>query len=206
MLVIFVLVITLQFVIVQMKKQRKLKKCRACREEFLPFNTTQIVCGPKCASDYVRGQRIKAERRETIKRKQALKTNRELLREAQREFNRYIRLRDYGHACISCGRQPNYKASIGGSGVQAGHYRSVGSAPELRFEESNCHVQCFRCNSMESGNIIQYRPALIEKIGIEKVEWLEGPHEPKRYKRDEIIEIKQKYSKKARELEKQLKP
>ena len=186
------------------KKTLKTKKCAVCRELFHPFQSLQKVCSPKCASDYARGQRTKAERLELKKRKQALKTNGELLKEAQREFNRYIRLRDYGKTCISCGRQPNFKAYIGGSGIHAGHYRSVGAAPELRFDEDNVHIQCYHCNVEKSGNAIDYRINLIEKIGLERVELLEGPHEPKKYKRDEIIEIKKTYAKKARELERRL--
>jgi len=55
---------------------------------------------------------------------------------------------------------------------------------------------------MESGNLIAYRRGLVEKIGVDRVEWLEGPHEPKKYTREQIIEIKKKYSKMRRELEK----
>jgi hypothetical protein len=36
---------------------------------------------------------------------------------------------------------------------------------------------------------------------VDKVEALEGPHEPKKYTIEEIKEIKAKYSKMARELE-----
>jgi hypothetical protein len=51
-----------------------------------------------------------------------------------------------------------------------------------------------------SGNAIDYRINLINKIGIEQVELLEGPQEPKRYRRDDIIAIKAKYKAKAKEL------
>jgi len=180
----------------------KTKKCKFCQLEFIPERQFQSVCSAQCAWGQVNERNRKKIKKADRKRKQELKTNGELLREAQREFNAYIRLRDHGKNCISCGRQPNYKATIGGSGVQAGHYRSVGSCPELRFEELNVHIQCFRCNSMESGNLIAYRRGLVEKIGVDRVEWLEGPHEPKKYTREQIIEIKKKYSKMRRELEK----
>lgn len=196
------------------KKTLKAKKCAVCRELFQPFQSLQKVCSPKCASDYARGQRTKAERRELKKRKQALKTNGELLKEAQREFNRYIRLRDHADSCIDCGSHGKDENWITGGKWDAGHYLSVGSHPELRFEEDNCHKQLKTCNSgsgkygkfhsKEKTISQQYRERLIKKIGLKRVEWLEGPHEPKRYKRDEIIEIKKTYAKKARELERRL--
>ncbi len=39
------------------------------------------------------------------------------------------------------------------------------------------------------------------KIGVEKLEWLEGPHEAKKYTIDEILEIKKHYQQKIKELE-----
>ena len=71
----------------------------------------------------------------------------------------------------------------------------------------NCHKQCSACNDGNklSGNIHEYRKGLIKKIGTEKVEWLEGPHDPAYLLEEGIIEIKVTYSKKARELEKQIK-
>jgi hypothetical protein len=73
--------------------------------------------------------------------------------------------------------------------MNAGHYRTVGSSPELRFNEENCHIQCEHCNSHLSGNIIEYRKRLIAKIGIDRVEWIEGKHEPLKLSIDEIITL-----------------
>jgi len=44
-----------------------------------------------------------------------------------------------------------------------------------------------------------YRQALIEKIGIDKVEWLEGPHEPQKYTVDDLISIKAEYTKRLKD-------
>ena len=57
------------------------------------------------------------------------------------------------------------------------------------------------CNAHLSGNLIDYRIHLISKIGLERVEWLEGSHEPKRYRIDDLKEIDKEY----RELAKNLK-
>jgi len=86
---------------------------------------------------------------------------------------------------------------------------TVGAYPELRFEKLNSHKQCKSCNG-GSGKYTkknhtvanQYRINLINKIGIEKVEWLEGPHQAKHWSIEDIKEIKKMYANKAKELEK----
>ena len=93
---------------------------------------------------------MKQERKELREAKQRIKTRAEWLKEAQSEVNRYVRLRDKDLPCISCGRFHNGQ-------YHAGHYRTVGSAPELRFELSNIHKQCAPCNNHLSGNIVNYR-------------------------------------------------
>ncbi|RUM32065.1 MAG: hypothetical protein DSY42_01725, partial [Aquifex sp.] len=104
-------------------------------------------------------------------------------------FNRYIRERDKNETCISCGRVPKKR--------NAGHYRSVGACPELRFEPLNVNLQCEHCNTFKSGNAIEYRINLVKKIGLERVEWLEGPHEPAKWSIDEIKAIKKEYADKT---------
>ena len=49
-------------------------------------------------------------------------------------------------------------------------------------------------------NIANYRVNLLDKIGKEKVEWLEGPHEPKKYTCEELKEIELTYKQKLRDL------
>ena len=52
----------------------------------------------------------------------------------------------------------------------AGHYRSIGAAAHLRFNEDNVHKQSGEQNVYKSGNIEAYRKNLIKKIGLERVE------------------------------------
>lgn len=178
-----------------MKPARK-KKCRVCKEPFSPANSLQVACRVKCALEHAREQRKKKEARELRARKQALKTRSDWLKEAQVEFNKFIRERDADLPCISCGRHHQGQ-------YHAGHYRTVGACPELRFNEFNCHKQCAPCNNHLSGNIVEYRINLVERIGQAAVEWLEGPHDPVKYTIDEIKEIKRLYRQKTRELIKQ---
>lgn len=136
----------------------------------------------------------KDDRKRLRERKQELRPRAWYLKEAQKWFNKFIRLRDSREACISCGRyhQGQY---------HAGHYKTVSAAPELRFEELNCHKQCAPCNNHLSGNIVNYRPSLIKKIGIDKVEWLEGAHKPKKITIDELKDLIADYKSKCKELE-----
>ena len=89
-----------------------------------------------------------------------------------------------------------------GSRWDAGHYRSVGACPELRFEPLNIHRQCVKCNRNLSGNAVEYRIRLVQRIGAEKVAWLEGLHAPCKYNVDEIKAIKAKYRAMTKELKK----
>lgn len=179
----------------------KKKKCRVCGTEFTPFFSTTVVCNNlDCAR--VEGQRRTAKqeaKRKRIEKKQtreawlALQPKSYWLKELQNVFNRYIRLRDANLPCISCQRFHTGQ-------YHAGHYKSVGSSPALRFEESNVHKQCSACNNYKSGNLIDYRVELIKKIGEDGVSWLEGHHEPKHYTIPELQELIKHYKQKCKEL------
>jgi hypothetical protein len=191
------------------KKAPKPKKCKnpACGISFPPQRLGQAVCSPKCAlamapanSEKARKAIDQRERREIKVRKEKLKSRAEHLREAQNAVNEFVRLRDAHLPCISCDSMPNDKNLITGSRWDAGHYRSVGACPELRFEPLNIHRQCVKCNRNLSGNAVEYRIRLVQRIGAEKVIWLEGPHQPRKYTVEEIKTIKAEYRAKTREL------
>ena len=190
-------------------KQPKPKKCRvaACGASFVPARLGQAVCSPACAildapKNFERARKSLAqiERREIKVRKEKLKSRADHLREAQAAVNEFIRLRDAHLACISCDSLPNDHDLMTGSRWDAGHYRSVGACPELRFEPMNIHRQCVKCNRNLSGNAVEYRIRLVLRIGAEKVDWLEGPHPARKYTVEEIKAIKADYRAKTREL------
>lgn len=177
-----------------------IKKCRVCKAIFTPARPLQSVCSHECAITKATIARSKAERieaqesRKTIRlQKDKLKTKGEHAREAQAAFNAFIRERDKAEPCISCGRFHSGQ-------YHAGHYRSVGSHHELRFEELNVHKQCSVCNNHKSGNVIEYRINLVAKIGQKALDWLEGHHEPKKYTVEELKAIKSTYKAKLKEL------
>lgn len=171
-----------------------MKKCRTCGAMFAPFNSMQKVCSGSCALSLVREEKVKEIRKDLKVRKQKLKSKSVWAKETQSVFNKYIRLRDAEQPCISCGRKHEGQ-------YHAGHYKTVGAHPELRFHPLNCHKQCAPCNNHLSGNITNYRVKLLEKIGEEKLEWLEGNHPPAKYSIDDLKEIKKDYQKKIKEIE-----
>jgi hypothetical protein len=159
--------------------------CRACQKPFLRFRTTQAVCGPRCATKVVKADKRK-EAEDTRARRVALKSRRDWLNEAQKAFNAWVRARDAALPCVSCGRHHEGQ-------YHAGHYLTVGARPELRFTPDNCHKQCSACNTHLHGNLILYRVELIRRIGLERVEALEGPHPPAKWSVDELKTIRDAY-------------
>ena len=141
------------------------------------------------------GKAEKAARAELRKRKADVKPIGYWMRRAQAEFNRFIRARDAGQPCISCGHPDD-----GSRQRHASHYRSVGGNPSERFNELNVWASCSICNSHLSGNLTAFRGALVGKVGIEVVEALEGPHEPKRYRREDYQAIEAEYKAKLKEI------
>jgi len=191
------------------RKPAKPKKCRVatCRASFVPSRMGQAVCSPACAMIDAPRHEPKArkaladiERKDIKVRKEKLKSRGDHMREAQQAFNEYIRTRDQaaGHLCISSGKPLDWS----GNAVDAGHYRSVGSAPHLRFDERNCHAQSKQDNRFLSGNAVDYRIGLIARIGQEAVDALESDQSVRKYTVDEIKAIKAKYRAKTRELKK----
>jgi len=187
-------------------KEAKAKKCKnpACGVSFKPsFSTAQKVCSWACGlaikdvnQEKARKSLAQIERKEIKARKEKLKSRADHLRETQVVFNEWIRLRDAALPCVSCGRHHEGQ-------YHAGHYRTVGANPELRFEPLNVWKQCAPCNNHKSGDIVNYRIELVKRIGTDKVDWLEGSHEPKRYTIEELKTIKAKYRAKTRELKRE---
>lgn len=173
--------------------------CKICERPFVRRNTLQVVCGIRCARKVPVVAR-KAEAQRDRQRREALKRRGDWLKEAQAAFNAYVRARDSDKPCICCGGL-GAGWSRGGE-WDAGHYRSVGSAPHLRFDEANVHRQLKRCNRHGAGRAVDYRIGLIARIGLAEVERLEADQTPRHYSIPELREIRDAYRKKLRELQK----
>ncbi|WP_313043103.1 recombination protein NinG [Pseudomonas sp.] len=186
------------------RKPAKPKKCRVatCRASFVPSRMGQAVCSPACAlidgprhAPKARKALADIERKDIKVRKERLKSRADHLKDIQQAFNAWVRARDAALPCVSCGRHHEGQ-------YHAGHYRTVGANPELRFEPLNAWKQCAPCNNHLSGNLINYRISLLQRIGEEKVAWLEGPHEAKKYTVEELKAMTAEYRAKTRELKK----
>ncbi|WP_152091377.1 recombination protein NinG [Pseudomonas aeruginosa] len=192
-------------------RSSKPRKCQnpACGKEFIPQRLGQRVCSAACAlaikdkhSKPARKAIADRERREVRVRKEKLKSRSDHLREAQQAFNEFIRWRDRiaGHACISSGLPLDWS----GNQTDAGHYRSTGAAPHLRFNENNCHAQRKLDNRYLSGNAVDYRVGLIARIGLAAVEELEADNSVRKYTVEDLKAIKAHYRAKVRELKKRI--
>lgn len=114
----------------------------------------------------------------------------DLIAKAVKRFNKYIRVRDEGKPCISCGADKF---------DHAGHYYAGNVAPSIRLDEDNVHGQCAGCNLFKHGNLIGYRKGLVDRYGEDFVRVLDIKYDA--YKRDGwkwersyLEEIIEKYS------------
>ena len=175
------------------------KECKHCGSCFAPVRPMQNVCSPICASRLVKAAKKEQEEREKAKlkaRKESVKSRQQWLVEAQSVVNKYVRLRDADKPCCSCDRPANW-----GGQWHASHYRSVGAASAVRFNLWNIHKGCSICNNHLSGNISGYRPRIIERIGLDRFEWLESQNQVVKYDIEYLKRLKAVFTKKVKRLE-----
>lgn len=190
-----------------MNTQPKPRNCSVCQTLYTPQRMGQHVCSGSCAGKSAKATRKEAvlaariERKRTKERKEAIKTLPKLKKEAEREFNTYIRARDANLPCISCGAPPPDLSGLH-AGRDAGHYRSVGSAAHLRYHEDNVHAQCVHCNQWGAGRAVEYRIGLIARIGEKRVVALETNNAVRKWQHDELRAIRDTYKAKLKELKK----
>ena len=137
------------------------------------------------------------------------KTLPKLIKEADREFSRYVRLRDCEYkdgvwvgACISCERQlVVVDADLHwNSGSNLGHYVSR-AAKSTRYSEENCNLQCAACNAWRDkvSMLDSYRRALNQKYGNGTAQRLKREskilHKPTRQELEQIIKDSKEYVK-----------
>ncbi|NNS07319.1 recombination protein NinG [Erwinia sp. JH02] len=201
--------------VIKKPKPRKPKKCPICSNEYLPWSSTQKTCNEiPCAMAFAKKQTAEKSAREIRKqeklqrddlreRRERLKGIAEWQKEAQAAFNRYIRWRDYYRPCVSCGGALQHRGNYTtGSAVDASHYRSRGAASHLKFNVFNVHSACTRCNRQLSGNAVEYRIRLIERIGIALVERIESDNTPRKFTIDYLKRVKSIFTRRARHYEK----
>lgn len=190
-------------------KRKLCKHCKGKLEQERPGQEVHI----ECAADWVAAQNAKKERIAAKQIKQAKAKERaedkvrkdkvarieDLHKEAQRVFNQWIRLRDENEPCISCGAPPPDLSGLH-AGRDAGHWRSVGAAKQLRYNEDNVHGQCVSCNQFKAGNAVAYRAGLVRKIGEDRVQALENDNRTHKWTREEVLRIRDEYKERVKEI------
>lgn len=121
-------------------------------------------------------------------------TVQKMIKQAEKVFNKFIRLRDVGKPCISCGAK--YSPSF-----DPGHLYSAGGHWAVRFFETNVHGQCKECNGMKAGNFDAYYDNLKTRISEPEIMLLNSfAHRTANYTRDELQQIIDKYTNKIKEF------
>ena len=169
-------------------------KCKNCKQKFEPIRFNMKYCTEtECLRAFSEEIKAKTWKATQTRMKNDLKTTQDWLKEAQTIFNHFIRLRDNGLWCISCGLPPKKK--------NAGHYFSSGGHSNVRFDEDNVHLQCEACNTYLSGNLLNYQIGIQKRIGAQKLlELQERAHTEKRWSVDELKEIIRIYKNKVNQL------
>ena len=191
---------------------RRPKTCPECRTRFVPSRSFQPVCDShecrvafvqkRIARDQARRQlaakkKAREDKRETRRRLLELQPTTYWRKKAQAVFNKMIRLvKCAGMPCISCG---TYEGQM-----QAGHYQNAHDHPELAFEPDNVWIQCSRCNEKKSGNIVEYRKALVAIVGLERVEWLDSKQPLLHRRKDDYQQIIEASNASIKEVERGL--
>ena len=172
--------------------------CKSCKSEYEPIYHNGILVSKfclKCLSKKGKQKLKKEWKKEKSEIIEKLKTKSYYQRELQYFFNKYIRLRDLGKPCISCGRPLRGK-------YDAGHFYSVGAYPNLRFNEDNVHGQCVYCNQHKHGNVSEYVINLPLRIGLERYELLlDKRKEPQNYTVSDLKELIEVYKTKIKKIE-----
>ena len=172
-------------------------RCQNCKSVFIPKTFLQKYCleRPECVEIFIKKAKETQWKQKKATLKADLMTVQDHLKLAQSVFNKWIRARDLNNPCISCGQKIN--------GVtHASHYKSQGGHSNVRFNEDNVWSSCYKCNVQLSGNLLEYRKALLTILGFEKLEQLETESmKPKQWTIDECKEINKIYKRKIKELE-----
>jgi hypothetical protein len=151
----------------------KLHICKICKQEYTPQRQAQ----PRCFSCIKQSEKDKRFTQLKKQIEKPLKQNPLKIKidERQKEVNAFVRQRDKGKPCISCG--------IMGVKLEAGHYISRARSSKMRYDLDNIHGQCWNCNNILHGNHEGFKKGLIERYGKEYLENLDN----KLLKENEIL-------------------
>lgn len=196
-------------------KGPRTKKCavKTCRAPFVPEKTFITWCSPECGHSIAvaklakqktaqaRASRkaVRDDKAETKKKLDAMRPRKWFLAKAKTALHAYIRARDEGKPCISCDTIL-LKLGRPGGDYDAGHFRSVGSAKHLQFEEGNIFGQCKHCNDHLKGNQLEYERRLRILKGDAYVDAIKADNDARHLTIHDFLQIEATYTAKLRAL------
>ena len=204
------------------------RKCPYCKErqkaDDMFIVGIQAFCNKDHYIEYQVENKIKlVEKGRKIKRKEATTARRDFNKkdikwqhkQCQTVFNRlrvlqeklWFKERGIEHYCISC-----LKTNMDWC---CGHFKTRGSQPNLRYDESNTFLQCNRyCNMGLSGNIagnkntIGYIAGLKHRFGLERateiIDYCESNTKPVKWTCEQLEEMRKGWNEEIRRIEKLL--
>jgi len=188
-------------------KPPKPKTCAVCKTKFTPQRMAAKVCSPFCAMTFARSVTGKAKKIAAVKERKADQEKREtqktptkLETECRAIVQKIARIRDRRDGCISCHMPADYSGQWHGS-----HFRPAGNNAAVQFHLWNIHKACAQCNLFKGGNLSAYRPRLVEKIGADRVEWLERQTQVVKTNKPYLLRFKVVMGKRLRRIEKRAK-
>lgn len=180
-------------------KERTEKPGQVIHEACIPAFLADLKKKQAAKQDRERKARAKVERAEIRKRKEALVRLSDLEEQCRKIVQKIARLRDRNDGCISCHVGPEYGGIWHGS-----HFRPAGNNAAVELNLWNVHKACEQCNFYKGGNIGAYRPRLVEKIGADRVKWLESQTQPVKRTREYLYRFKSVMGKRLRRMEKRI--
>jgi hypothetical protein len=169
----------------------KTRKCKYCSERYTPKHSSLEPCWKyECRLKHLEANTAKINRANKATAKEKIKSYSQRLQEAKKVFQKWVRVRDKGLPCISCG-------TVKCNEWAGGHYFKAETYTHLIFDERNCHKQCNAyCNKHRDGAQAEYRIGLVNRYGEAYVKGLEDLamlKQQRKYTNQEIEDIKTKY-------------
>jgi len=198
------------------------RRCPVCKDKYSPkYSTLQPVCNKfECMAKHAANARLKKEKgREQadkdFKQKHLVETIPYQHKLTKPVFNRMRVLEEkiwfaeqgIEPYCISCGKT--------GMDFCCGHFKTVGSQGNIRYDRRNTYLQCNRyCNLALSGNIEGnktthgYKKGLIIRFGQAEgqsiIDYCERMTAPVKWDWHELQQFRKECNAKIRELSKQI--
>ena len=137
------------------------KPCKHCKSEL----HTSLKCFKAPRKPIKRPVGASKVKKVRVPKKKPMSRS-QLVKRLDSVFSQYVRLRDDGNGCVTCGDKKPWKE------MQACHFYTRGRQA-TRWHESNVFSGCYRCNVLLKGNYINYTRYMIDRFGREFVDQLE---------------------------------